>query len=237
MGGWVGVDSLITDRKHSKYLNTFRSVINIAIMSSSSNDELPDIPGTRFPWMEDDQSSSTSRSPRKKRGRISAVEKEKNVYKNPKKKSVATRMELSSDDDDFVNPKPGSSKKTKPKQPITEEDPRKKQLREAAARYRAKKKATQSAVRNETPEEHQQRNKANAKRTAAARANETQEEHQRRKQAAAVRTAAARANETPEEHLDRNRANAERTAAARANETPAEHQRRNQTNAERTAAA
>ena len=87
MGGWVGVGSLITDRKHSKNLNTFRSVINIANMSSSSNDELPDIPGTRFPWMEDDQSSSTSRSPKKKTARISAVEKEKNTYKSPKKKA------------------------------------------------------------------------------------------------------------------------------------------------------
>ena len=73
--------------------------------SSSSNDELPDIPGTMYPWMEDDPSSS-SRSPRKlpKRSRISAVEKEKKTYKGSRKKKLTTIMDTSSDDD-FVNPK------------------------------------------------------------------------------------------------------------------------------------
>ena len=107
MGGWVGVDSLITDRKHSKNLNTFRSVIDIMI--SSSDDELPEIPGTRFPWMDDGgEPSTSSKTPRKppKRPRISAVQKERNTYKDPKKKT-SIRMDLSSDDDDFVNPKPG----------------------------------------------------------------------------------------------------------------------------------
>ena len=85
----MNVGLLITDRKHSKNLNTFRSVINIAIMSSSSDDELPEIPGTRYPWM-DDGPSTSSRTPRKlpKRPRISAVEKEKNTFKGSRKKKT-----------------------------------------------------------------------------------------------------------------------------------------------------
>ena len=166
--------SLITDLEHSKNLNTFRSVIDIMI--SSSDDELPDIPGTRFPWMDDGGvPSSSSKSPRKppKRPRVSAVQKERNTYKDPKKKPI--RMDISSEDDDFVNPQPGSSKSKTPQKTLSAEELRKMKQREWAAKSRAKKtEAQKKQVRdldaqrraskraNETPEEHQQRNQADA---------------------------------------------------------------------------
>ena len=174
--------SLITDLEHSTNLNTFRSVIEIYIMSSSSADELPDIPGTKYPWMEDVVQPS-SRSPRKqsKRPRISAVEKERHLLKGPKKKTPV-RSEMSSDDDDFVDSQPGSSKAkpTMKKRPMTNA--------EKCAKYRAK----------QTKEQKEQRNRANAQQTAAARANETYEEQLQRNRANAARTAATRANETQE---------------------------------------
>ena len=235
-------------------LNTFRSIIEK--MSSSSDNELPEIPGTRFPWMDEAGSSSTSRSLRKqpKRHRFSAVEKERLTYKDSKNKK-SFKLDSSSDDE-FANPKPGPSNNVKGKSTIPEkskEDLRKKQLREAAARYRAKKKAKQSeeqqeearkvhadrvaAIRaNETPEQHLQRNKAVAIRNAAARANETPEQCLQRNKADAMRKAAARANESHDEHLQRNQAMAERNAAARANESHEEHLQRNQAMAERNAA-
>ena len=153
-------------------------------MSSSSSDELPDIPGTRFPWME---LSSSSRSPRKptKRPRVSAVEKERNTYKDPKKKPI--RMDISSDDD-FEDPQPGPSKAkpTTKKRPMTNA--------EKCAKQRAKK----------TIEQKEATKKADAARKAAAGANETQEEHLQRNTANAERMAASRARETQEEHLQRN---------------------------------
>ena len=199
--------------------------------SSSSDDELPDIPGTRFPWMEEVGEPSTStKSPRKppKRPRVSAVQKERNTYKNTKKKSPI-RMEISSEDDDFQDSQRGSSnvvpKPTTKKKPLTNaEKCAKRRANMTIAQKEATKKADvarKAAARaNETPEEHQQRNIANAQQTAAARANETPAEHARRNQLDAERHAAARANETPEQHVQRNQANAERQAVRRANRTP-----------------
>jgi len=105
--------SLITDLKHSTNLNTFRSVINTATMSSSSNDELPEIPGTRYSWMVEEGESTSSRSPRKttKKPRLSAVEKEKKTYKRPK--NTKKTLLLDSSDDDFMDPQPGPSKPAK----------------------------------------------------------------------------------------------------------------------------
>ena len=48
-----------TNLPHSNDLNTFRSFAKK--MSSSSDNELPEIPGTRFPWMDEGPSSSTSK--------------------------------------------------------------------------------------------------------------------------------------------------------------------------------
>ena len=227
---------MVTDLEDSKHWNTFRSVIDIITnMSSSSGDELPDIPGTRYPWMEDAGPSTSSRSPRKtKRPRVSAVEKEKKLYKEPRKKTTI-RMEMSSDDDDFEDPKPQSSQARRP--PATPKpsavELRRQKVKEKVARCRAKKSAAElemarvkdaqrraAARANETPEQHRQRNQANAQQTAAARANETPAEHARRNQLDAERHAAARANETPEQHVQRNQANAERQAVRRANRTP-----------------
>ena len=203
---------MITDLEHSTNLNTFRSVIEIYIMSSSSADELPDIPGTKYPWMEDVVLPS-SRSPRKqpKRPRISAVEKERNLLKGPKKKT-SIRMEISSDDDDFADPQPGTStaKPAAKKKPMTNA--------EKCAKRRAKM----------TMEQKEAVKKADVARKAATKANETAEEQRQRKHLDAKRHAAARANETPEEHQQRNKANAQQTAAARANETKEEHLQRNQ---------
>ena len=202
-------------------------------MSSSSADELPDIPGTRFPWMQDAASSAPSRSPRKtpKRLKVSAVEKERRTYKDPKKKTPI-RMEISSDEDDFVNPKPGPSTSNRPRQLSAAEMKRQKandrlkewrSKRTEEKKLQDRKKAAQRDMErraNETQEERQQRNQVNAQQKAAARANETPEEHQQRNRANAQQTAAARANETPEARLQRNRANAERDAARRANYSP-----------------
>ena len=112
-------------------------------MSSSSGDELPEIPGTRFPWME----SSSSRSPRKptKRLRVSAVEKERKTYKNPKKKPI--RMDISSDDD-FEDSQPGPSKPKSTAKPLSAEELRKKNQNERAARSRANKSAEQKQKEN-----------------------------------------------------------------------------------------
>ena len=197
----MGVVSLITDRKHSKNLNTFRSVIDIKTMSSSSNDELPDIPGTRFPWMEEEP--STSRNPHKspKRLKLSA-----------RKKKSATMMDTSSDDD-FIDPKAGPSKPKVAAKPLSAEECKRLKKKEYNDRARAK----------QTPAEKQQERQKNTERTAAARANETPEQRLQRKMADAERHAATRANETAEQHLQRNQANAQQTATARTNETPAEH--------------
>ena len=105
------------------------------------------------------------------------MEKERNTYKNPKKKPI--RMNISSDDD-FEDPQPGPSKAkpTTKKRPMTNAEKCAKQRakktieqKEATKKADAARKAAARA--NETPEEHQQRNKSNAQQTAAARANET----------------------------------------------------------------
>ena len=155
--------SLITDLEHSTNLNTFRSVIDIDIMSSSSADELPDIPGTKYSWMEDDASSS-SRSPRKlpKRSRISAVEKEKKTYKGSRKKKPTIMMDTSSDDD-FINPKQGPSKPKTVAEPLTEEERKRLKKKEYNDRARAK----------QSPAQKRQERQKDAERHAAARANET----------------------------------------------------------------
>ena len=165
-------------------------------MSSSSGDELPEIPGTRFPWME----SSSSRSPRKptKRPRVSAVEKERKTYKDPKKKPW--KMDLSSDDDDFEDPVPGPSKSSNPG--ISAADIKRQKAKEKVAKWRSKR----------TEEKKIADREKDAQRKAAERVNETPAEHARRNIANAQQTAAARANETPEEHLQRNQANAEQQA-------------------------
>ena len=110
-------------------------------MSSSSNDELPGIPGTKYPCMEDDATSSSSRSPRKipKRPRISAVEKEKKKYKGSRMKKKSTMMDISSDDDDFLDPRPGTSKNTNPMRPQPNAEELKRQKKkEYNDRFRAK---------------------------------------------------------------------------------------------------
>jgi len=165
--------------------------------SSSSDDELPEIPGTRFPWMEDvASSSSSSRSPRKlsKIPRISAVEKEKKTYKDPKKKPV--KMDISSEDDDFVDSQPGPSTRNRPKQ-LSAAEVKRKKANDRLREWRAK--------RTEEKKQEDLR-----KRATNRKAQQTSED----RALDAQRKAAERANETPAEHQHRNQANAQRTAAA-----------------------
>ena len=171
---------------------------------SSSEDELPDIPGTQYPWMEDDGPSTSSRSPRKKRPRVSAVEKEKKMYKEPKKKSTI-RMQVSCDDDDFETPGSEPSRSSNPGLSVA--DIKRQKARERRAKSRA----------NRTEEKKEQ----DRAKDAARKTSQTE------KQKDAQRKAAVRATETPEERAQRNQANAQQTAAARANETPEEHAQRN----------
>ena len=140
-------------------------------MSSSSNDELPDIPGTKYPWMEDDVSSS-SRSPRKhpKRPRVSAVEKEKNLYKGSRmKKKQPTMMDLSSEDDDFVDPRPGTSHdRRRPVSTVpapSAAELRRQKVKENTAKWRARKSA----------EEKEQEKLNNTRSRSAARGSGSQE--------------------------------------------------------------
>lgn len=187
-------------------------------MNSSSDDELPDIPGTQYPWMEDGATSS-SRSSRK--------EKEKNIYKGPKMKKRKPTMMDTSSDDDFMDTQPGSSntsKKITPKPAAAELKRLKK--KEYNERYRE----------NLSAEKQEEERLKTVQRKAAAKANETPLQQQQRKINDAARKATERAAETPEQHMQRNQANAQQTAAARANETPQEHLQRNRANAERDAA-
>ena len=93
-------------------LNTFRSIIEK--MSSSSDNELPEIPGTRFPWMEEATSSSTSRG----------------LGKQPKR-------HLSSGEDELVDPQPGPSRENVSKV-ISPAEIKKQKARERQQKYRAK---------------------------------------------------------------------------------------------------
>ena len=145
-------------------------------MSSSYDDELPDIPGTKFPWMDDDASRSPENPPKKPR--ISAVEKEKKKYKSTKKKQPMA-MDVSSDED-FVEPGPSRKPQTAIVPKPSQEELRRQKGREKIARWRAK----QSA------KEKEQELAANAKRNAATRANETPEQCLRRNQLDAERHAA-----------------------------------------------
>ena len=151
-------------------------------MSSSSDDGLPEIPGTKYPWM-DDGTSTSSRTPRKlpKRPRISAVEKEKNTFKGSRKEKKQPSMMDISSDDDFVDPKPGTSHSRRPPAPTNPEELRRQKVKENTAKWRARKSA----------EAKEQERLTNAKRMAAARANETPEEHLQRNLANAQQMAVA----------------------------------------------
>ena len=103
---------------------------------------------------------------------------------------------LSSSDDDFVDPGEGPSKSQRSKNP-TADDVRKQKQNERAAKYRAKK----------SDEEKRLDAKAGAERKKESRANRSSEKAKQDRDADAQRRATSRAERTPEQ-LQRDRNNA-----------------------------
>ena len=203
----------------------------------------------RFPFMKDrDPSQSTaSQQSKAKKPKLSVAKKGKRKSNQPKK------HDFIDSDDDFVNPKPGPSscvsqslgKETK----LTDQEIKRKKIREKVAKSRAKKSAEERKLRNsieaerqktkraaETKEEHQERKKIDAERHANKRAAESTEERQERNQLDAARHANKRAVESTEQHQERNQLDAGRHAQKRAAESTEVHQERNRLDAARHAA-
>ena len=215
-------------------------------MSTSSDDELPDIPNdrlvilkishsfqngnnfiNRFPWMKDrdpsSDKSSVSSQTKVKRPKLSVAMKGRSRGSKMKKKDYIES------DDDFVNETPGTSRcinQPKPKQQnLTKQEMKRKNDRERQAKLRAK----------QSKEKKDQRRTTDALRKQAKRVAETTEEHHERNRKDAERKAKLRAKETSETHQDRIRKQKERQANLRANETPAAHEHRISEQAERQA--